>query len=190
MRPSLAAFLLLPPVDAAAARDGPRLREEGSSGQSFGGVWEALSHGVALYSVDMSSHAALEGICDRYGIVAMYLFGSRAAEGVARLDGAEVSAGGSDLDVGVVFTEPEAASRRLTALLVELEDILSPLAVDLVPLQALDPIFQFDAVDGYRVAAGNGLAADEYELLVMRRAAELLPIERRLEEEMFGASTA
>ena len=43
--------------------------------------------------------------------------------------------------------------------------------------------------DGHRVAATDVTRADEYELVVMRRAAELLPIQRRLEEEMFGVST-
>lgn len=51
-------------------------------------------------------------------------------------------------------------------------------------------LFQYKAVDGHRVAALDPVAADYYELYVMRRAAELLPIQRRLEEEEFGVSTA
>jgi len=38
--------------------------------------------------------------------------------------------------------------------------------------------------------APDPLAADLYELVVMRRGAELLPIERELERDMFGVSTA
>ena len=40
----------------------------------------------------------------------------------------------------------------------------------------------------HRVAAPDPLAADRYELVVMRRAAELLPIERELERDVRGGS--
>lgn len=45
-------------------------------------------------------------------------------------------------------------------------------------------------IDGHRVAAPDPLWADEAELVIMRRAAELLPIERELQREAFGRSTA
>jgi hypothetical protein len=73
---------------------------------------------------------------------------------------------------------------------VRLEEIFAPLPVDLVPLQRLDALFQWSAINGHRVATGDAVSADYFELEVMRRAAEQLPIERRLEEEEFGVSTA
>lgn len=120
----------------------------------------------------------------------MYLFGSRADDGRGALAGDEVSAAGSDLDVGVVFADPGFDPRGLSRLQVELEEVFGPLRVDLVPLQHVDALFQFEAIDGHRVAAPDPLAADRYELVAMRRAAELLPIERELELDMFGVSTA
>ncbi len=120
----------------------------------------------------------------------MYLFGSRADDGKKALAGDPIPAGASDLDVGVLFADPRFHPRVLTGLQIDLDEVFDPLRVDLVPLQRLDALFQFEAIDGHRVAAADPLAADEYELLVMRRAAELLPIERALERDMFGVSTA
>jgi hypothetical protein len=60
------------------------------------------------------------------------------------------------------------------------------LIVDLVPLQRVDPLFQYEAVNGHRVFETDSTQADEYELLVMRRAAELVPLQRQIEKELFG----
>jgi predicted nucleotidyltransferase len=125
----------------------------------------------------------------RYGILAVYLFGSRAEDGKRVLSGEAVSVAGSDLDVGVVFVDPGFEPRSLSRLQVDLEEVFAPLNIDLVPLQHVDALFQFEAIDGERVAASDPLAADHYELVVMRRAAELLPIERQLERDSFGVST-
>lgn len=78
---------------------------------------------------------------------------------------------------------------RLGPLQADLEELFEPLSVDLVPLQRVDALFQFRAVDGDLVFSSDGTAVAFYELEVMRRAAELLPIQRHLEREMFGVST-
>ncbi|HMB54555.1 MAG TPA: nucleotidyltransferase domain-containing protein [Thermoanaerobaculia bacterium] len=141
----------------------------------------------------------LDQLCQEFDLLAVYLFGSRADDGLAVLDGERVDGDGSDLDVGVIFRlarpagwdeETEIPVLRLGPLQVELAEVFAPLQVDLVPLQRVDALFQFAAADGHRVAAPDAVAADYHELYVMRRAAELLPIERRLEEEEFGVSTA
>lgn len=95
---------------------------------------------------------------------------------------------GSDLDVGVVFRGP-GNPFVLSQLQVDLEDVFSPLQVDLVPLHRVDALFQFSAIDGHRVAAADSDGADLYELVVMNRAEELLPIQRQIEIERFGVST-
>ncbi len=70
-----------------------------------------------------------------------------------------------------------------------LEDLFSPLRIDVVPLQRLDTLFQYSAIDGHRIAATDSYAADSYELWVMNRAEELLPIQRQIEIDRFGVST-
>lgn len=138
----------------------------------------------------MDRLARLMVLCREYDLLAIYLFGSRADEGLTILQGRDTKGEGSDLDVGVVFRSSEVPVLRLGPLQIDVEEVFAPLRVDLVPLQRVDALFQFEAIEGHRVATGDETAADYYELRVMRRAADLLPIERRLEREEFGASTA
>jgi predicted nucleotidyltransferase len=137
----------------------------------------------------MSRQEVLDRLCREHGILAVYLFGSRADDGLRLLREEEVSREGSDLDVGIVLRGPLEDPRVLSRLQVEFEDIFEPLRVDLVPLQRVDALFQFSAIDGHRVIATDPDEADRYELMVMNRAAELLPIQRQIEIERFGVST-
>ncbi|HEX9822579.1 MAG TPA: nucleotidyltransferase domain-containing protein [Methylomirabilota bacterium] len=131
----------------------------------------------------------IRDLCRRHGLLAVYLFGSRADDGRAKLAGRPVRGEGSDLDVGVVFDGPPSDHRRLARLQVALEEVFAPLRVDLVPLDRVDALLQFAAIDGHRLAVTDALRADRYELDVMRRAAELQPIERWIEHETFGVTT-
>lgn len=137
----------------------------------------------------MSRQELLDRLCQEYGLLAVYLFGSRAEDGLRLLRGEEILREGSDLDVGIVFQVPLQNASTLSSLQVGFEDVFEPLRVDVVPLQRVDALFQFSAIDGHRVAATDSDAADHYELVVMNRAAELLPIQRQLEIELFGVST-
>jgi predicted nucleotidyltransferase len=132
----------------------------------------------------------LNDICREHGLLSVYLFGSRADDGLRRLQGLQVAGAGSDLDVGVFFQSRQLDVRRLGVLQIALEEIFGPLRVDLVPLDRVDPLFQFRAVDGHRVAATDSTAADERELEVMRRAADLLPFQRQAEMDTFGVATS
>jgi predicted nucleotidyltransferase len=138
----------------------------------------------------MDRFGKLRALCADFGLLAVYLFGSRAGDGERRLRGEPVEAPGSDLDVGVFGRTGVIPPDRMGALQVALEEVFDPLRVDMVPLDLVDPLFQFAAVRGERVAAPDSTAADEKELEVMRRAADLLPIQRQLELETFGVSTS
>jgi predicted nucleotidyltransferase len=138
----------------------------------------------------MDREARLHDICAEYGLLSIYLFGSRTEDGARRIRGGVVDGTGSDLDVGVFGRGGVVAAAQLGALQVALEDLFAPLRVDLVPLDRVDPLFQFAAIQGERVAASDSTAADERELEVMRRAADLLPFQRQLEMEEFGVSTS
>lgn len=134
----------------------------------------------------MSPRETLDQICAEFDLLAVYLFGSRRDEGLRLLAGEAVPREGSDLDVGVVFRDPRYDPRRLSLLQVRFEDLFEPLRIDLVPLQRADAIFQFNAIDGHRVAAPDSYAADRYELVIMSRAEELLPIQREIDRMRFG----
>lgn len=123
-------------------------------------------------------------------MAAVYLFGSRADEGLRVLAGEEAAASGSDLDVAVLLDSGHRGPDVLADLQIAMEDTFAPLRVDLVPLDRVDALFQFRAIDGHRVFAADAGRIDRYELLVMRRAAELLPVQRAIERERFGVATS
>jgi predicted nucleotidyltransferase len=133
---------------------------------------------------------ALERLCRERGVLAAYLFGSRADDGMRWLDGATVPEAGSDLDIGIVEAEPDSDLDRLVRLDVALTRLFAPLRLDVVPARRVDALFQLRIIDGHRIFAANSTAADLYELLVFRRAADLLPRQRARELELFGVSTS
>jgi predicted nucleotidyltransferase len=137
----------------------------------------------------MTRKERLDRLAGESGLLAVYLFGSRADDGLRLLAGEEVAREGSDLDVGVVFRERPPGGWEMAKLQIGLEDVFEPLRVDLVPLQRVDALFQYRAIDGHRVAATDSTAADLYELLVLRQASELAYFERQREIAAFGFST-
>jgi hypothetical protein len=104
--------------------------------------------------------------------------------------GETVEASGSDLDIGIVFSKDEPGLLQLGNIQMEFLHIFNPLTIDVVPLQKVDPLFQFRAIDGHRIVESDSHRADIFELEVMRRAAELLPVQRKLEKDLFGVSTS
>ena len=120
----------------------------------------------------------------------LYLFGSRADDGRRALAGEAVDGQGSDFDVGVYFSPGAVGTPDLAGLQVTLEDLFAPLRVDLVPLALVDSLFQSRAIDGQRVFAADRERADRRELVIMRRAADLLPLQRATERERFGVATS
>lgn len=132
----------------------------------------------------MHDKGNLGQICEDFGLLALYLFGSRADDGLRLLRGEEVSGEGSDLDVGIVFRSLPQDLSVLSRLQVELEEIFEPLRVDVVPLHQVDALFQYSTIEGHRVAATDEDEADRYELIVMNMATELLFIQRQLEVEL------
>jgi predicted nucleotidyltransferase len=142
------------------------------------------------YTLRVDRRSRLAHVCRRLGVEAVYLFGSRADDGVRVLDGESVDPIGSDIDIGLFFRREAFQAGRLADLQVTFEDIFAPLRVDLVVLDQVDALFQYRAIDGHRVFALDAGRADRAELVIMRRAAELLPIQREIEREMFGVSTS
>ena len=123
----------------------------------------------------------LEVLCRRYGIDALYSFGSRAGE-IARLvrENAPLPDFDSDVDIAVQLRK----GRRLDVqervdLGIELEDLLAVPRVDLVVLQLARPFLALDIVCGELLCCPDPVSQAEYELFVLRRAADLAFHERR-----------
>ncbi len=138
----------------------------------------------------MDLHAEIERIAREHGLLAIYLFGSRADDGLRYLVEGEFEPKASDLDVGVVFRHLPLDFKLSREVAGELEELFGPFQVDYVRLQKTDPIFHARALSGHRIAAPDSTAADSYELDVLRTAAELLPFQRAREFEMLGFTTS
>lgn len=133
----------------------------------------------------------LNDLARRYNLVALYAFGSRAAEIAARVTGETVVAAfpSSDVDIGVL----PVRGHRLTAqdrvrLAIALEDVLDVNRVDLVVLPEASPYLALDVVCGELLCVTDPDAEAAYQLYVLRRAGDLAPLERErrrmlLEEE-------
>ncbi len=137
--------------------------------------------------------ATLEDVATRFGLDAIYLFGSRAKEvsdylrGRRELDPTHPS----DVDVGVM----PAGGERLTVqdkvrLAITLEDLWDVSRVDLVLLPEASPFLAVDIVAGERMYARDAYALDEYELYVLRRAGDLAPFERERRQRVFWGKRA
>lgn len=124
---------------------------------------------------------ALAQLCRQSEIDILYVFGNRAGEVKAWLEGvgSDLSPGLSDVDIGVKAAQGKVLrvhEKVLLALL--LEDLLGVTRVDLVCLEEAGPFLAANVIRGERLYACDSYQADEYELYVMRRAGDLAPLER------------
>lgn len=125
--------------------------------------------------------AALADLCRRYGVVVLYVFGSRAEEIGARVRGEDAAGASSDADVDVGALpgpECELGVKARVDLTQALEDLFGVARVDLVILREADPFLAANIIRGERLYAEDAYAADEYDLYVLRRAGDLAPLER------------
>jgi predicted nucleotidyltransferase len=125
--------------------------------------------------------AGLAAICERYGIDALYVFGSRALEiaRVVRSGQPPISEALSDVDIGVLPKRGFAIGPRAKVrLMAELEDFLGVGRVDLVSLPEASPFLAVEIVQGELVHEADADRSAEYELFVQRRAADLAVFER------------
>lgn len=133
----------------------------------------------------------LSSICLRYGIDALYVFGSRAPE-IARLVRSGQSlpdTTASDVDIGVL---PKFGSsldpRAKVRLMAELEDLLGAGRVDLVSLPEAPPFLAIEVIRGELLYDVDPDRSAEYELFVLRRAADLEPFERERVRDVLSGS--
>ena len=114
-------------------------------------------------------------ICNDYGILAIYAFGSMAEKVIPLLKGEkpdEIADPLADLDIGVVFYEkPSAPAERIKLygkLYSGLSEVFSPFRLDLVFLQETGVILQFEAINGILLYSDDDDKRLEYEEYVIK----------------------
>lgn len=133
----------------------------------------------------------LESVCARWSLVGIWAFGSRAPEAAARVAGEPSPAflSSSDLDLGALPRRGRSLDVqekvRLTA---ALEDLFDVPRVDLVVLSEASAFLALEAIRGALLVATDEDRAADFELYVLRRAADLLPYERARRAAALGRS--
>jgi len=122
----------------------------------------------------------LEGICNKYKVKALYVFGSLSAETFQALnnDAYQPPPSQSDLDIGVLTHSPFSIENKIN-LTLDLENLFDAPRVDLFILQEVDSFLAANVIRGERVFAEDSYLADEYDLFVLRRAGDLAELERQ-----------
>jgi uncharacterized protein len=116
-----------------------------------------------------------------YRLADIYAFGSRADEiaAVIRENRALKGISSSDVDIGIRPKKGANLSPRdLVNLTVELEDLFGVNRVDLVLLPDSEPFLALDIIRGDLLYTEDPLDQAYFELLVLRRAGDLLPFKR------------
>ncbi|MGC1378097.1 MAG: HepT-like ribonuclease domain-containing protein, partial [Anaerolineales bacterium] len=121
----------------------------------------------------------IEALCRENRLRLMYVFGSRAGEVWALLngDGKSLPQSASDVDIAVLPAAALTVDQKVT-LALALEKLFDVERVDLVSLAQADPFLAVNAIRGKRLYAFDAYEADEYDLYVLRRAGDLAEVER------------
>lgn len=129
----------------------------------------------------------IEQIAAKYGLQVIYAFGSRAKEALEVVEGriASLSSTPSDLDIGV---KPE---RHLTVeekveIAIFFEDLFDLPRVDVVVLPEAPVSLAVEIVIGEILYARDSTYEAEYQLYIMRMAADLLPYEQEKQKMILG----
>ena len=140
-----------------------------------------------LNQVDVDTlRKELATLGEKYGLVAIYAFGSRAAEFTERLNTERLSVeplkgrigtsenSASDLDIGVLSTEYLNVHEKVE-LTLALENLFNVAHVDLIVLSEAPPFLALDIVRGELLYVSDEDAEAEYQLYILRRAGDLAP---------------
>ena len=112
----------------------------------------------------------------------MYAFGSHAENALKWLKDERSSLSilsPSDLDIAVKpSSKRKLSAKEKVRISMALEDLFSTNRVDLVNLPEADPFLAANIIRGERLFSKNTYLADEYDLYILRRAGDLIPLER------------
>ena len=137
----------------------------------------------------LGPNARLAAWGQQRSLVALYAFGSRAGELLDTLNHGNfpLAPSTSDLDIAVVAAPGTQLSvLDKVRLAQKLEELLGCHRVDLVVLTEADPFLAANIIRGERLYTADSHAADEYELYVLRRAGDLIPLERERQALILG----
>ncbi|RLL85284.1 nucleotidyltransferase domain-containing protein [Petrotoga sp. Shatin.DS.tank11.9.2.9.3] len=123
----------------------------------------------------------IKDLCKKYKIGLVYLFGSQKEKAYQLLkdnddNNIKIDDPLTDIDVGIVFLfDLDSLKQRYklyASIYNELEELFKPYKLDLVFLQETHSVFQTEALKGICVYSESESFKDEYEMMILRRAAD------------------
>ncbi|MCP2519532.1 nucleotidyltransferase domain-containing protein [Candidatus Aminicenantes bacterium AC-708-M15] len=129
----------------------------------------------------------IEYIAKKYNLQLIYAFGSRAKQALKLVEGEikNLPPGTSDLDIGIK-SEKNLNIDEKVEITQEFESLFNVPKVDLVILQNAPVFLALEIVTGELLYTKDSTFEAEYQLYIMRRAAELLPYERMRQKMILG----
>ncbi|MGD0918192.1 MAG: nucleotidyltransferase domain-containing protein [Thermodesulfobacteriota bacterium] len=129
----------------------------------------------------------IRGIASQYGLQIIYAFGSRAKEALELVEGRieQFSSTPSDLDVGVKLDRALTVEEKVKIAIL-FEDLLDVSRVDLIVLPEAPVSLALEIVTGEILYMHDSTYEAEYQLYIMRQAADLLPYERLKQKMIMG----
>jgi predicted nucleotidyltransferase len=127
-------------------------------------------------------------IAAKYGLQIIYAFGSRAKEALEVVEGRieRLSSTPSDLDMGVKPERPLTVQEKVE-IAIFFEDLFDLPRVDVVVLPEAPVSLAEEIVLGEILYAKDSTYEAEYQLYIMRMAADLLPYEQAKQKMILGA---
>jgi len=133
--------------------------------------------------------SSVQDLARKFDCVLIYLFGSQAERGKRYLEGEEISPDAySDLDVAVALRNlPTGTIKIYGEIYKEISEIFGPFNIDLIFIQEMSPLFQYEVIKGVRIYEVDERIAEEFEEGVMKRAEDLIFKKRILDREIMEA---
>jgi len=130
----------------------------------------------------------IRGIASQYGLQIIYAFGSRAKEALELVEDRikHFTSTPSDLDIGVKPGKPLTVEEKVKIAIL-FEDLFNVSRVDLIVLPEARISLAFEIVTGEILYMQDPTQEAEYQLYIMRLAADLLPYERMKRVMIMGA---
>lgn len=125
-----------------------------------------------------------------HGLRLIYVFGSRSGEIMDVVKGKKysISSSKSDIDIGILPHRHLSVEDKVVIALF-FEDLFDVAKTDVVDLSEVPVSLAFEIVQGELLYAEDPDFEAEYQLHVLRMAADLMPHERRKREMLLGIQT-
>jgi len=133
-------------------------------------------------AIGNSRNKKLRTIAEEFNLHIIYGFGSQAKAVYEWIKGNVQGLNipfSSDVDIGVKPAPSKTLSiKEKVAVSMELEELFSVRYVDLSVIPEVDPFLAANIIRGERLYCKDAYEADEYDLYILRRAGDLIPLER------------